>query len=95
MSVVLFRLAVTALALLVLLDRGVSVSIVSFSVAVDVQDVGGAQRPLKHFVCRVAACGRMSVLVAARLLGARSCQLVLNGLSSADVRGGAAVLLFL
>lgn len=94
MSADFLRLVVTAVTLLFLLGRGFSLSVVSFGVAVDMQDVGGAQRPVKQFVCRAAAATQLRLVIAACLLRAQSHNLTFKRLRRADVCCQHTILLF-
>lgn len=92
-SVVFLHLIVTTLTLLLLLGRGFPLSVVSFGIAVDVQDVCRTQRPLKLLVCGAAAVAQLRLLTAT-LLGAQSHHLALSGLRRMDVCSQQAVLVF-
>lgn len=92
MSVVFLRFV--GLTLLLLLGRGFSLSVVSFGIAVNVQDVCGAQRPLEQFVCWAAAVAQLRLLTAACLFRARSHHLALSRLGRTDVCDQHGVLLF-
>lgn len=90
-TVVLLSFMVAILTLLLLSGQHFSVSVVSFGIAVDVQDVCGTQRPLKHFAAAVA---QWRLLASTGLLSAQRNHLVLGGLRSRDVHSHHAVLLF-
>lgn len=94
MSADFLSLIVNAIVLLVLLWQGVCLSVVSFGIAVDMQDVCGAQRPVKQFVCWATAAGQLRLLTAACLLRAGSHHLILNRLWRTDVHRRQTVLLF-
>lgn len=92
----LLRLVVAALcALLLLLGRALSLSVVSLGVAVDVQDVRRAQRPLEQLVRRAAAAADFGLGGGGGFLGARRRRLVLQRLGGTRVCRRLAALLLL